>query len=291
MRLEDVRSSSFSALSGGQRQRVLIARALAGNPEILLLDEPTANVDASVGSYLSEILLELNRELTIMLVTHDMGFVHSLTGRVFCINKDFHEHPLECIEGGASIAEHQKGMKLVRHDIKLENSRCGDVLMIDNFISAVFNPSVPFIRYAFLAGLFSSIAFGMIGTYVVVKRISYIAGSVSHATLAGIGFAVYMNEVHSVTWLTPMTGGLISALITAVILSFVTSSSRERSDTAIGTVWALGMAVGILFIYASPGYGDPMSYLFGNILLIKKADLFYDSCIRHCDSSCCYALL
>ena len=146
--------------------------------------------------------------------------------------------------------------------------------MIENFISAVFNPAVPFIRYAFLAGLFSSIAFGMIGTYVVVKRISYIAGSVSHATLAGIGFAVYMNEVHSVFWLTPMTGGLISALITAVILSFVTNSSRERSDTAIGTVWALGMAAGILFIYASPGYGDPMSYLFGNILLIKKADLF-----------------
>ena len=125
MRLEDVRRSSFSALSGGQRQRVLIARALAGNPEILLLDEPTANVDASVGSYLSEILLELNRQLTIMLVTHDMGFVHSLTGRVFCINRDFHEHPLECIESGASLAGHQKGMKIVRHDIKLENSRCG----------------------------------------------------------------------------------------------------------------------------------------------------------------------
>ena len=146
--------------------------------------------------------------------------------------------------------------------------------MIENFFAALFNPSIPFIRYAFLAGLFSSIAFGMIGTYVVVKRISYIAGSVSHATLAGIGFAVYMKEVYAVTWLSPMTGGLISALLTAVILSFVTNSSRERSDTAIGTVWALGMAVGILFIYASPGYGDPMSYLFGNILLIKKADLY-----------------
>ena len=125
MRLEEVRNSSFSALSGGQRQRVLIARALAGNPEILLLDEPTANVDASVGSYLSEILLELNLQLTIMLVTHDMGFVHSLTGRVFCINRDFHEHPLECVDQEASLASHQKGMKIVRHDITLENSGCG----------------------------------------------------------------------------------------------------------------------------------------------------------------------
>ncbi len=125
MRLEGVRNSHFSALSGGQRQRVLIARALAGNPEILLLDEPTANVDASVGSYLSEILLKLNRQLTIMLVTHDMGFVHSLTGRVFCINRDFHEHPLECVEEEASLAGHQKGMKLVRHDIQLNRGDCG----------------------------------------------------------------------------------------------------------------------------------------------------------------------
>ena len=125
MRLEKVRNSHFSALSGGQRQRVLIARALAGDPEILLLDEPTANVDASVGSYLSEILLELNRELTIMLVTHDMGFVNSLTGRVFCVNRNFHEHPLESVECEDSLAGHQKGMKLVRHDIRLENGGCG----------------------------------------------------------------------------------------------------------------------------------------------------------------------
>lgn len=145
--------------------------------------------------------------------------------------------------------------------------------MLESFIASLFNPAIPFIRYAFLAGLFSSIAFGMIGSYVVVKRISYIAGSVSHATLAGIGLALYMNEAHSVTWLSPMTGGLCAALITSVILSFVTGRNRERSDTAIGTVWAIGMAVGILFIYASPGYGDPLSYLFGNILLIKKADL------------------
>jgi zinc transport system ATP-binding protein len=125
MRLESVRKSPFSALSGGQRQRVLIARALSGDPEILLLDEPTANVDASVGSYLSEILIELNRELTIMLVTHDMGFVHNLTGRVFCINRDFHEHPVECVEEGESFASHQKGMKLIRHDINLGKERRG----------------------------------------------------------------------------------------------------------------------------------------------------------------------
>lgn len=125
MRLESVGKSPFSALSGGQRQRVLIARALAGDPEILLLDEPTANVDASVGSYLSEILIELNRQLTIMLVTHDMGFVHNLTGRVFCVNQGLHEHPLESVEGEEPLGEYQKGMKLVRHDITLDKVNYG----------------------------------------------------------------------------------------------------------------------------------------------------------------------
>ena len=124
MRLEDVAKSHFAELSGGQRQRALIARALAGNPEILLLDEPTANVDSSTGSYLSEILMELNRALTIMLVTHDMGFVNSLTGRVFCINQSFHEHPLEKVETGESFGPHRKGLKLIRHDITLGMGNC-----------------------------------------------------------------------------------------------------------------------------------------------------------------------
>ncbi|MDX9800445.1 MAG: ABC transporter ATP-binding protein [Spirochaetia bacterium] len=127
MKLQDVMKRPFSALSGGQRQRVLIARALAGDPDILLLDEPTANVDASVGSYLSDYILNLEREFTIMLVTHDMGFVNSLIGRVFCINRNLHEHPLEKIDSDDLYGPHRKGMQLVRHDIKLFSPDCGSV--------------------------------------------------------------------------------------------------------------------------------------------------------------------
>ncbi len=125
MKLLEFMKRPFSALSGGQRQRVLIARALAGNPDILLLDEPTANVDATVGSYLSDYILNLERKFTIMLVTHDMGFVNSLVGRVFCINRNLHEHPLEKVDSEAAYGPHMKGMQLVRHDISIYGPECG----------------------------------------------------------------------------------------------------------------------------------------------------------------------
>ncbi len=124
MKLADFGKRPFSALSGGQRQRVLIARALACDPDIILMDEPTANVDASIGSYLSDYIINLERKFTIMLVTHDMGFVNSLVGRVFCINRVFQEHPLENADA-SGCTPHVKGMQVVRHDINLFGNSCG----------------------------------------------------------------------------------------------------------------------------------------------------------------------
>ena len=128
MKLESFGKRPFSELSGGQRQRVLIARALACDPDILLMDEPTANIDASIGSYLTDYIVNLERKFTIMLVTHDMGFVNNLVGRVFCINGNFQEHPLENADMIAGSASHMKGMQVVRHDINLfgDNRRCGE---------------------------------------------------------------------------------------------------------------------------------------------------------------------
>ena len=126
MKLTGLEKRPFSELSGGQRQRALIARAIACDPDILIMDEPTANVDASIGSYLSDYIINLERKFTIMLVTHDMGFVNNLVGRVFCINGDFQEHPLENADT-AGCAPHLKGMQVVRHDINLfdcENGNC-----------------------------------------------------------------------------------------------------------------------------------------------------------------------
>ncbi len=141
------------------------------------------------------------------------------------------------------------------------------------FFQAITNPTVPFIRYALIAGILSSIAFGMVGSYVVVRRITYIAGAISHAALAGLGASVYFSTVYSITWLTPLTGAMAAAVLSAWIIGFVTLYASEREDTVIGTIWAVGMAIGLIFIAKTPGYMDPMSYLFGNILLIGGQDL------------------
>lgn len=117
--LREVRNNTFSALSGGQRQRVLIARALAGDPEILLMDEPTTNVDATTGDYLSSLIQKLNEKLTILLVTHDTTFTTAFHSRVFCINRNFHEHPTQEISVGDDI------FKMVRHDIDLQEKEAG----------------------------------------------------------------------------------------------------------------------------------------------------------------------
>jgi len=121
--LSDISDRSFQALSGGQRQRVLIARALAGRPSILLLDEPTSNVDAAVGSMLHELLEELNKTHTILLVTHDVGFVDDITNRVFCVNNHVHEHPADKLDASLISAAYGNQMRMVRHDINLEKSQ------------------------------------------------------------------------------------------------------------------------------------------------------------------------
>jgi len=146
--------------------------------------------------------------------------------------------------------------------------------MIQEFFAALTNPGVPFIRYALIAGLLSSVSFGIIGTFVVVKRISYIAGAISHAALAGIGGALYLKHAYGIEAVSPLHGAVVAALAAAFIIGIVTTRYKEREDTVIGTIWAIGMAIGLLFISKTPGYVDPMSYLFGNILLVGRQELF-----------------
>lgn len=144
---------------------------------------------------------------------------------------------------------------------------------MSEFINVLFSQTMPFIRYAFLAGILSSAAFGIVGSLVVVKRISYIAGAISHAALGGIGGALYLQHHLGLTFMTPITGAIISALLAGGIITLVNLHFREREDTIIGIIWAVGMAAGLLFLSKTPGYIDPMSYLFGNILLIGRTDL------------------
>lgn len=111
------RRTLFSDLSGGQRQRVLIARALVGDPRILLLDEPTSSIDVVVESRLNQLLQRLNERMTIILATHDMGFVSNLVESVICVNRRVHMHPVEDIKQGTIEDTYGEIMRIVRHDI------------------------------------------------------------------------------------------------------------------------------------------------------------------------------
>lgn len=142
------------------------------------------------------------------------------------------------------------------------------------FLNALSDPAIPFFRYAFFTGLLASIAFGIIGTYVVARRITYIAGAIAHCVLGGIGAGLYLQVKMGITWFGPMTGAIIAALLAAIIIGLVSLHANQREDTVIGALWAIGMAIGLLFIAKTPGYIEPMSYLFGNILLISKTDIW-----------------
>lgn len=145
---------------------------------------------------------------------------------------------------------------------------------MSDFFSALVNPELPFLRFAILAGVLASLAFGMMGTFVVVKRISYIAGAIAHSVLGGIGIGLYLQYKLNVVWFEPLYGAIVTALLSAIIIGLVSIYAREREDTVIGAIWAIGMAVGIVFIAKTPGYVDPMNYLFGNILMISGSDLW-----------------
>jgi zinc transport system permease protein len=132
-----------------------------------------------------------------------------------------------------------------------------------------------FLRHALLAGLLGSLCAGIVGTWVVVRRTTSVAGAVAHCVLAGLGAARWLQEVHGARWADPMLGATIAALLAALVIAATTRRTAEREDTVIAGIWAVGMAVGLLFIAATPGYAeDLMSYLFGNILLVRTVDLW-----------------
>lgn len=114
---------------------------------------------------------------------------------------------------------------------------------------------------------------GVLGSVVTVKRIAGLAGAISHAVLGGIGIALYLSATGKVPGLSPMVGAIVFALLSALIIGTVSLKSKQREDTVIQAIWAIGMSIGVLFMAKTPGYTDPSSYLFGNILLISSRDL------------------
>lgn len=126
-----------------------------------------------------------------------------------------------------------------------------------------------FMRNALAAGLLVSLACGVVGTLVVVNRLSFLSGGVAHAAYGGLGLSAFFN------W-APMTGAIPFSLVAAFLMGWVSRLNKERSDTVIGVMWALGMAIGIILIDLKGGYAvDLMSYLFGSILAVSGENLLF----------------
>lgn len=145
--------------------------------------------------------------------------------------------------------------------------------MLD-FLNDMFCSDLPFLRYAFIVGILTSVALGIIGTFVVTRRIASIAGAIAHCVLGGIGAAMFFKVKYNLVWCHPLLGAIIAAILAALIIGYVSLYSRQREDTIIGAVWAIGMAVGLLFLAATPGEVDWHNYLFGDILYIAKSDVY-----------------
>ena len=130
-----------------------------------------------------------------------------------------------------------------------------------------------FLQYAFLAGVLASISCGIIGSYVTVRRITYIAGAIAHCTLGGMGAARFLQKEYAFA-VTPLQGAIVAALLAACTIEIVKRHASQREDTVLSAIWSIGMAIGIFFISKTGGYNeDLMSYLFGDILMVSKGDL------------------
>jgi zinc transport system permease protein len=127
----------------------------------------------------------------------------------------------------------------------------------------------PFLQRALVAGVLASLGCGLIGPWVLIRRMSHLAGGIAHAVLGGMGIAFFLGA-------SPLLGAALAALVVALLIGLIHLYWETQEDVLTGALWSIGMAVGLLFIHGTPGAGaDLMSYLFGNILLVSGKDLLF----------------
>ena len=124
-----------------------------------------------------------------------------------------------------------------------------------------------FIIKGLLGAVFASITAGLAGTYVVSKKMVFLSGGITHASFGGIGIGYFIG-------INPIIGAAVFGILSALGVEYLSVRQKIREDSAIGILWAFGMAIGIIFIYLTPGYTpNLMSYLFGSILTVSNADI------------------
>lgn len=131
-----------------------------------------------------------------------------------------------------------------------------------------------FLQMALMASLLASIASGTIGSFVVIKRIAFIAGAISHSLLGGLGFCLWLQSSYHLPWCNPLLGAFAGSIGSAMLLGWIHLNYRQREDAVIAAIWSTGMSIGVIFISLTPGTNvELMNFLFGNILWINSKDL------------------
>ena len=153
-------------------------------------------------------------------------------------------------------------MRTFRAGLRVEAAMRGDM----EFFYDIFRYG--YLANALLAAVFAGITCGIVGTYVVSRRIVFLGGGVTHASFGGLGIAFWMG-------VNPIGGAMVFAILSAVGIEWASDKGRMREDSAIGIIWSVGMAVGALFMSLTPGYtsGDLASYMFGSIVTVTTRDV------------------
>ena len=279
-----LRDRQVGALSGGQRRRVFLAKAIAAEPELYLLDEPVTGVDATTQEELMDVLEgEAHAGKTVIASTHDL----------ICAAQRFQE---AAFVNGRIVATGPAEMVLDR-DL-LSDTYGGHVLILPgdggrprprrrppsrpggrrraalprgplmDIVGFFTDPmAYGFMQRGLVAAIVVGIVCAVMGTFVVLKGIAFIGDAVSHASFPGVVIAFIVG-------LPIYLGGAIAAVGTALAIGFVSRRSRLRLDTAIGVLFAGAFAFGVLLYSTIDGYtGDLLGYLLGNILGIGLGDL------------------
>jgi len=147
----------------------------------------------------------------------------------------------------------------------LFRTACSKSMTMSEFLS-IFE--YQFFRHALAAAILTSLLAAMIGTYIVSRKIVFIGGGITHASFGGIGLAYYLG-------MNPFLGAAVFGVMTALGIEWISKKGKVREDSAIAILWSFGMAVGIIFVFMTPGYApNLMSFLFGSILSVGAADLW-----------------
>lgn len=221
----------------------------------MILDEPTASLDAESKSHIYSILDELNKDMTIIMVTHDMSAISSHVHTIACLNKELHYHGHPELSEETIHKLYGCPIDLIAHGIPHRVLKSTAIMEVIILIRSLFE--YQFLQNAVISAILASIACGIIGTIIIEKRLVMMSGGIAHTAFGGIGLGYLLG-------IEPIIGALFITICAAMGIATIKRKTTMNTDIPIGIFWAAGMSLGILFIALTPGYPPDMTtYLLG----------------------------